>query len=90
MNSVPHCVGLGLAQTRDVLKRIIKCLRTSNIMYTYQEISVQTNKTFWLSLLSIDINVHVRMHYYYKFISPAAFELFGRDQEIYMPLESCN
>ena len=41
MNSVPHCVGLGLAQTRNVLKRIIECLRTSNIMYTYQEISVQ-------------------------------------------------
>ena len=36
MNNVPHCVGLGLAQTRNVLKRIIECLRTSNIMYTYR------------------------------------------------------
>ena len=41
MNCVPHCVGLSLAQTRNVLKRIIECLRTSNIMYTYPVISVQ-------------------------------------------------
>ena len=34
INCVPHRVGLSLAQTRNVLKRIIKCLRTSNIMYT--------------------------------------------------------
>ena len=46
MDCVPHRVGLSLAQTRNVLKRIIECLRTSNVMYTYQEISVQTNKTF--------------------------------------------
>ena len=33
-NCAPHRVGLGLAQTRNVLKRIIKCLHTSNIVYT--------------------------------------------------------
>ena len=44
MNCFPHRVGLSLAQTRNVLKRIIECLRTSNIMYTYTSISVQTYK----------------------------------------------
>ena len=39
--SFPHRVGSSLAQTRNVLKRIIECLRTSNIMYTYPVISVQ-------------------------------------------------
>ena len=37
----PHRVGSSLAQTRNVLKRIIECLRTSNIVYTYPVISVQ-------------------------------------------------
>ena len=41
MNCVSHRVGSSLAQTRNVLKRIIECLRTSNIVYTYTVISVQ-------------------------------------------------
>ena len=44
MNCVAHRVGSSLAQTRNVLKRIIECLRTSNIVYTYPVISVQTLK----------------------------------------------